>query len=105
MTLSLPDARVLSDEVLQALRLRALHACEMGYTEAEVADLLGLASETVCRWWSAYADSGLAGLPRRRTGRPVGSGRLLTGEQERHLQGLIDSNTPQDHGVAAVLWT
>jgi hypothetical protein len=40
MAVSLPDARGLSDEVLEALRLRALRGCEMGLTEAEIADLL-----------------------------------------------------------------
>lgn len=33
MVISLPDARQLSDEVLQALRLRALRGCELGFTE------------------------------------------------------------------------
>ena len=40
MAISLPDARTLSDEVLEALRLRALHGCQLGFTETEVADLL-----------------------------------------------------------------
>ena len=47
MSITLPDARQLSDEVLQALQLRAIRGCEMGYNQAEVADLLGLARETV----------------------------------------------------------
>ena len=46
MSISLPDARQLSDEVLQALRLRALRGCEFGYTEIEVAELLGVSRET-----------------------------------------------------------
>src|SRR5262245_55251549 len=44
MSISLPDARQLSDEVLETLRLRAIRGCELGYTQAEVADLLGLAA-------------------------------------------------------------
>ena len=34
MVISLPDARQLSDEVLQSLRLRALLGCELGYSES-----------------------------------------------------------------------
>ena len=34
MAISLPDARQLSDEVLQSLRLRALRGCELGYSES-----------------------------------------------------------------------
>src|SRR6266436_1805310 len=80
MAVSLPDARVLSDDVLEALRWRALHGCELGFTEAEVADLLGVCRETVCRWWSAYTAGGLEALPHERSGRPLGSGRVLAAE-------------------------
>ena len=34
MAISLADARQLSDEVLEALRLRALRGCELGFREA-----------------------------------------------------------------------
>ena len=60
MAISLPDARQLSDEVLEALRLRALRGCEMGLTQAAVAELLGVWPETVSRWWAAYTTRGNA---------------------------------------------
>lgn len=104
MTLSLPDARQLSDEVLEALRLRALHGCELGFTESDLAELLGVSRETVSRWWSAYSDGGLDALPQDRTGRPVGSGRTLTDTQAAHLQRLLDNHSPEDVGIAAPLW-
>jgi transposase len=78
MAVTLPDARQLSDEVLEALRLRALRACEMDLTEAQIAEILGVSRETVSRWWCAYARGGLDALPDERTGRPTGSGRTLT---------------------------
>ena len=68
MAISLPDARKLSDEVLEALRLRAVHGCQLGFTDTERADLLGVCRETVCLWWSAYADGRLDALPHDRTG-------------------------------------
>ena len=49
----MPDTRALSDEVREALRLRALRGCERGFTEPDVADLLGVCRETVSRWWAA----------------------------------------------------
>jgi transposase len=104
MALPLPDARELSDEVLEALRLRALHGCEMGFTEAEVADLLGVCRETVSRWWSAYAHHGLDALPHDRTGRPLGSGRFLSDEQAELLQRLLRSHSPEELGIPAPLW-
>ena len=68
MAIILPDARELSDDVLEALRLRAVHGCQLGFTETELADLLSVSRETVCRWWSAYADGRLDALPHDRTG-------------------------------------
>src|SRR3954452_16792487 len=81
MALTLPDARQLSDDVLEALRLRAIRGCELGFTEADVAALLGVSRETVSRWWSAYARHGPDALPGDRTVRPVGTGRTLSDEQ------------------------
>jgi transposase len=105
MAISLPDARQLSDEVLQALRLRALRGCQLGYSETEIADLLGLARETVSRWWTAYAQDGWDALPGGRTGRPVGSGRTLSDEQAPRIRQPIDDHSPEELGISAALWT
>jgi transposase len=105
MAISLPDARELSDDVLEALRLRALHGCELGFTESQVADLLGVARETVCRWWTADAPGGLDALPASRTGRPLGSGRALSDEQALHIPRLLRTHSPEELGIAAPLWT
>jgi transposase len=105
MAISLPDARELSNAVLECLRLRALRGCELGYTEAEVADLLGLCRETISRWWSAYAEGGLDALPHDRTGRPPGSGRTLSEQQAAVLKQRLAEHSPEDLGIAAPLWT
>lgn len=105
MAITLPDARQLSDEVLEALRLRALRACELGYTEGRVAEMLGVARETVSRWWTAYQAGGPGRLPGARTGRPLGSGRTLSDEQGRRLRRLIDENSPAELGIKAPLWS
>jgi transposase len=105
MVIPLPDARELSDEVLEALRLRALRGCQLGLTEVQVAEVLGVARETVSRWWSAYADQGVQALPHRRTGRPLGSGRALTDSQAGHVQQLLRTHQPEELGIPAPLWT
>jgi len=105
MVLALPDARELSDEALEVLRIRALYGIEHGYSESELADLLGVARETVSRWWSAYVSGGLKALPGNRTGRPVGSGRSLSDEEAEQIRSLIAGNTPEKLGIASALWT
>src|SRR5215470_17246708 len=105
MAVTLPDARELSDDVLEALRLRALHGCALGFTEVEVADLLGVCPETVCRWWSAYVQGGLEALPHDRTGRPRGTGRALTDAQAEHIQQRLRTHQPEEVGIPAPLWS
>src|SRR5688572_18660055 len=105
MAISLPDARQLPDDVLEALRLRAIHGCELGFTEADVADLLGISRETVSRWWSAYARQGPDALPGDRTGRPVGTGRTLSDDQARQLQDRLDDHDPEAPSIPGPLWS
>src|ERR1019366_1546655 len=105
MAVLLPDARQLPDEILEALRLRALRGCEVGFAEADRADLLGVARETVSRWWCAYARGGIDALPHDRTGRPIGSGRTLDDRQGEHIQQLLDDKHPEDLGIASPLWS
>jgi transposase len=85
--------------------LRALRGCELGYTETEVAELLGLCWETVSRWWTAYAEDGLEALPGERTGRPVGSGRTLNEGQAAYLRTILNERTPPNMGIASPVWT
>lgn len=103
--ISLPDADWMTDDAIDVLRLRALHARELGYTEELIADILGASRETVSRWWVAYQRGGLDALPARRTGRPKGSGRVLTPEQEHWAQQQIDTRPPADLGINSALWT
>ena len=92
MAIDVPNGRQESNEVLEALRLRALHARELGYSLATIAAILGVHEETVSRWWTTFEKAGPEALPGDRTGRPIGSGRLLTEEQEQVLQQLMDIN-------------
>src|SRR5437588_13133820 len=105
MAIELPDGRSESNDVLDALRLRAVHARELGYSVGDIAAILGVREETVSRWCSKYDKGGQEALPGDRTGRPIGSGRRLTREQEQSLQQLIETKSPQDLGIASALWT
>src|SRR3954465_13895765 len=105
MSIQLPDARQLSDEALQVLRLRALRGIELGYSELDLADLLGVCHETISRWWTAYTTEGLDSLPGERSGRPAGTGRLLNEQQAQRIKGCIDYHSPEELGISAALWS
>jgi transposase len=105
MAIELPDGRRESNEVLDALRLRAIHARESGYAVVDIAAILGVRPETVSRWCSKYGDGGREALPGDRTGRPIGSGRLLNSEQERGIRQAIETKSPQESEIASALWT
>src|SRR5262245_16543889 len=105
MTIPLPDTRSLSDDVRAALRLRAVAARAAGFANDTVAAILGVRPESVSRWFAAYRHGGLEALPGDRTGRPVGSGRRLSLQQEGRLEALIVVTTPTDQGIASGLWT
>lgn len=105
MAIQLSDGRQLSDDALEALRLRALRGIELGYSEVELADLLGVCHETISRWWSAYSTAGTAALPGDRTGRPLGTGRLLSEAQAQRIRQCLDNHNPQALDIPHALWT
>ena len=63
MAIELPDGRSEPNEVLEALRLRAVHARELGYAVVDIAAVLGVREETVSRWCSRYNEGGQEALP------------------------------------------
>jgi hypothetical protein len=79
----------LSDEALQVLRLRALRGIELGYSELDLGELLGVCHETISRWWTAYVADGLSALPGGRSGRPLGSGRFLSDQQTQRTRACL----------------
>src|SRR5947199_2283718 len=105
MAIELPDGRCESNDVLDALRLRAVHARELGYAVVDIAAILGVREETVSRGCSKDQRGGREALPGDRTGRPIGSGRLLNSDQEQALQQMIETRSPQELGIASALWT
>ncbi len=103
MPIEIPPGLSMSDEVLEALRLRAIRARELGYKCDDIAKILGVAPETVSRWWSAYKSGGVGALPGDRSGRPEGSGRRLAAEQEEQIQQWMVEKSPEDYEVASAL--
>src|SRR2546421_563552 len=70
MTIPLPDTRSLSDDVREALRLRAVAARAAGFTNDTIAAILGVRLESVSRWVDAAA-AGAAREPASSRGGPA----------------------------------
>ncbi len=105
MAIKLPDGRCESNDVLDALRLRAVPARELGSAVVDIAAILGVREETVSRWCSRYDRGGREALPGDRTGRPIGSGRRLDSEQEQGIRQAIETKSPQELTIPSALWT
>ena len=79
------DARKVDRRTLQFLRNRCIKLRESGVSNREVARILGVAEATSSKWYSAYKEGGKAALKVRKDGRPKGSKKALTPEQEKRI--------------------
>lgn len=86
---------------LEARRRTAVEKLQRGWTQAEVADFLGVHPITVAKWSIRHRREGIAGLAAKPTpGRP----RFLTRIQERTVLGWL-ADKPSAHGFRTDLWT
>ena len=66
---------------------------------------LGLSYSSVRRTVKTFRQDGKRGLEIKPRGRPPGSCRRLSAEQEQHIQGLIRDKRPEQLKMDFALWT
>lgn len=98
------DSRGLPDAVLNERRRRAVKLREAGIAVRQVAEQCELSTHTVVEAHKAFRRGGWSAVKIKRGGRPVGSGRMLTAEQEKKIQQLIQDRTPDQLKLAYALW-
>jgi transposase len=98
------DARSLSAEAQEVLRVRAVKAVLGGMNQTETGKLMEVARPTVARWLALYRKRGWRALKAGRRGRPKGAGRLK-GWQAAMVVRLITDRTPEQLRMPFVLWT
>ena len=102
----LPDPRSVSADALNLWRLLAVRAVvDFKMSQADAAAQYGVSSNTMSQWVSLYREQGEAGLAVQPQGRPEGSGRVLSSEQEEELRHLVVDSTPSDHDIPSATWT
>jgi len=99
------DARKLSTEAQQALRNQAIRLKKAGRTYDEIAEITGVHATTACKWYKSYLRDGKAAITIKKRGRPKGSCRTLTAEQEKELQKAIRDKYPNQLKLTFALWT
>lgn len=99
------DARKVDRKTLQYLRNRSIKLREEGLENKEVANILGVAPQSTSKWWQAYLREGDKALTVKKTGRPKGSSKTLTPDQEKEIISLLVDKTPKELKFKFALWT
>src|SRR5215208_5357805 len=99
------DARSLPAAAQAALRTRAVRAVLGGMTQAQAARVFGVHPNAVNRWIKRYRQGGFQWLSARRRGRRAGEHAALTETQQQEVIALVRETTPDQLGLAGLLWT
>jgi len=100
-----PDARSLSQDAQEALRVRGVKLLLEGWTQVAVAEALGVGERQVRRWRKRYERGGWKALAKRKRGRDSESQMTLSAAQQAKLVEAIKSNHPDQLRIPALLWT
>lgn len=99
------DSRSLSDDALIERRRQVVRCRLNGLGLKEAAAQCSMSRHAANRAWQLYKKKGWKALETRRTGRPEGSGQLLTDEQQQETQRLISDKMPDQLKLPFALWT
>lgn len=99
------DARKQSTEVQQQIRYQVIRLKQQGRVHEEISEITGVHRSTSSEWWNAYKKGGKKALKIKKRGRPSGSGRTLTPEQEKELQKAMRDKCPDQLKLPFALWT
>lgn len=99
------DGRKLSSEAQQERRRQVVRAFRRGVKQRQIARDLGLSYSSVRMTVGRYKKDGPQGIQMGRRGRPQGSCRTLTAEQEERIRRLITDKRPEQLKLDFALWT
>lgn len=97
------DTRKLSPKTQEAIRIKAVDAVLSGMTQTEVAQIFGVARQSLNRWVQAQREGGWDALKAKKRGRPEGG--LLKGWQASAISRMIRDKEPDQYHFPFHLWT
>jgi len=103
--MSLRDARTIGPEALEDRRKQAVKLHQDGFSRVKIAEIVEVHRNTVGEWIKAWRDGGEAALKAEAPGRPVGTGRRLSGFQAAAIKRIITDKTPDQLKFPFALWT
>ncbi len=99
------DARKLNTDVQQQIRYQVIRLKKQGRTHEEISEITGIHRSTSSEWWNLYKGGGKKALKIKKRGRPSGSCRTLTPEQEKILKKAMHDRCPDQLKLPFALWT
>jgi transposase len=99
------DARRLTPAEQHERRRQVIRAHKRGRTRTQIAADVGLSYTAVSKTIGRYEAGGMAALAPRRRGRRTGEQRVLSAQQEAHIQHMICDHRPEQLKMDFALWS
>ncbi len=99
------DTRKLSTEAQQQIRNQAVRLKRSGRTYKEISEITGVHYTTIYQWYKTYEKGGARAIRIKKRGRPTGSCRTLSPEQEKELKKAVRDRGPDQLKLPFNLWT
>jgi transposase len=99
------DARSLSQDAQEVLRVRAVKMLEDGLTQSEVAAHLGVSDRAVRAWARRFRRGGWEALQKRPRGRSSEEQMVLSAGDQQRIVEAVRSRFPDQLRIPGLLWT
>jgi transposase len=99
------DARKLSTDAQQEIRYQVIRLKKNGYKRSAISEITGVHPGTISKWCTLYKTGGKKALKIKKRGRPEGSCRTLSKDQEKRIQKALIDKCPDQMKLPFALWT
>jgi len=99
------DGRSLTPRELSNVRKNVVRLRKQGLSNLEVSAIVGLPPQTTSSYYSQWKKEGDAFFKVKSAGRPKGTRRKLSKEEEAHIVGLLIDKNPRQLQFPFALWT
>lgn len=92
-------------DLIESKRRDVIRLYKQKWKRKDIATATGLSLPTIRATINLYEKKGLSGLKPKRRGRPKGSSRILTPQQEKQIQKTVCDKRPEQLKMPFALWT